>query len=196
MKTAIMENAVTQTATGDVIAVMGNFNNADKVTAAAKSIHAAGYTKFDIFTPYPVHGLDKAMGIPKTSVPKFALGGALIGLASAFALQYWTGAIDYKLNIGGKPLFAPHFGVPVFFELTVLCSALTIFFVMFGYLCGLPNWHSKFQYDAGFQAALDDNLCVVLEAEDPRFTVETAQVLLTNLGAGNVRVVRQMAEND
>ncbi|MCU0424653.1 MAG: DUF3341 domain-containing protein [Candidatus Kapabacteria bacterium] len=181
---------------GNVIAVMGDYKNADKVTAAAKGIHAAGYTKFDIYTPYPVHGLEKAMGMPKTSLPKFALAGGLFGLASAFALQYWTGGIEYKLNIGGKPLFAPQFGVPVFFELMVLCTGLTVFFTMFGYLNRLPNWHSKYQYDAGFQAATDDNFCVVLEADDPRFTIETAQALLTKLGADNVRVVHETIEQD
>ncbi|MCS6807580.1 MAG: DUF3341 domain-containing protein [Bacteroidota bacterium] len=181
---------------GDVIAVMGDFKDPNRLISAAKSIHAAGYTKFDIYTPYPVHGLEKAMGVPKTSLPKFALAGGLFGLLCAFALQYWTGAIEYKLNIGGKPLFAPQFGVPVFFELTVLCTGLTVFFVMFGYLNRLPNWHSKYQYDEGFQAATDDNFCVVLEANDPRFTVENAQELLRRLGADNVRVVHETIEQD
>jgi hypothetical protein len=183
-------------AQGNVIAVMGDFKDPNKVTAAAKGIHEAGFTKFDIHTPYPVHGLEKAMGMPKTSLPKFALAGALFGLASAFALQWWTGAFEYKLNIGGKPLFAPQFGTPVFFELTVLCTGLTVFFTMFGYLCRLPNWHSKYQYDAGFQAATDDNFCVVLEADDPRFTAETAQALLAKLGAADVRVVHEAIEQD
>jgi hypothetical protein len=181
---------------GNVLGVLGDFKDPNKVTAAAKAIHEAGYTKFDIHTPYPVHGLEKAMGMPKTSLPKFALAGALFGLANAFLLQWWSGSVEYKLNIGGKPLFAPQFGTPVFFELTVLCTGLTVFFVMFGYLCRLPNWHSKFQYDEGFQAATDDNFCVVLEAGDPRFTVETAQELLTRLGAANVRTVHETIEED
>jgi CTP:molybdopterin cytidylyltransferase MocA len=67
---------------------------------------------------------------------------------------------------------------------------------MFGYLCRLPNWHSKYQYDAGFQAATDDNFCVVLEADDPRFTAETAQALLAKLGAADVRVVHEAIEQD
>jgi hypothetical protein len=191
-----MHSEQSHTTQGNVIAVMGDFKNPDKVTAAAKGIHQAGYTKFDIHTPYPIHALDKAMGIKKTVLPKFALTGGIFGLSCAFALQYWTGAMEYKLNIGGKPLFAPQFGMPVFFELTVLCTALTVIFVMFGYLCKLPNWHSKYQYDAGFLAATDDNYCVVLEAEDPRFTTETAQSLLEKLGAANVRVVRETIEND
>jgi hypothetical protein len=172
-----------------VIAVMGDFTNPDLVTAAAKGINASGYTQFDIHTPYPVHGLDKAMGIKKTILPKFSLAGGLFGLTSAFALQYWTGAVEYKLNIGGKPLFTPHFGVPVFFELTVLCTALTTIFVMFGYLNKLPNWHSPFQHDHGFRQALDDNFAVVLEATDPRFNEENARALLSKLGAANVRTV-------
>jgi hypothetical protein len=175
-----------------VLGVMGDFKDPDTLIQAAKGIHTNGYTKFDIFTPYPVHGLDKAMGIKKTSLPKFALAGGLFGLLSAFALQYWTGAIEYKLNIGGKPLFTPHFGVPVFFELTVLCTALTTVFVMWGYLNRLPQWYSPYQHDEGFRQALDDNFAVVLQADDPRFTIETATSLLQNLGAANVRVVEEV----
>jgi hypothetical protein len=178
-----------QATESNVIAVMGDFKNADALTAAAKGINESGYTKFDIYTPYPVHGLDKAMGIKKTVLPRYALGGGLFGLASAFALQYWTGASDYKLNIGGKPLFTPHFGVPVFFELTVLCTALTIIVVMFWVLNKLPNWYSPYQQDEGFRMAVDDNFCVVLEAADPRFNVDTAKGLLQKLGAANVRVL-------
>lgn len=99
-----------ETSETKIMAVLGDFKNPDALIHAAKKIHEYGYTKFDIHTPYPVHGLDKAMGIKKTVLPKFSLAGGIFGLASAFALQYWSGAIEYKLNIGGKPLFAPQFG--------------------------------------------------------------------------------------
>lgn len=172
-----------------VMGVLGDFKNPDQLIHAAEKIHEHGYTKFDIHTPYPVHGLDKAMGIKKTILPKFSLAGGMFGLASAFALQYWSGAIEYKLNIGGKPLFASQYGMPVFFELTVLCAALTTFFIMFGYLCKLPNWYSPYQHDKGFLEATDDNFCVIIESTDSRFTVETTKRLLEQLGASNVRVV-------
>ncbi len=173
----------------DVIAVLGNFTDPDKLTHAAQEIHAAGFVDFDIYTPYPVHGLDKAMGLPKTKLPLFSLGGAAFGLANAIFLQWWTATIQYPLNIGGKPYFSPWFGMPVMFELTVLLCALTTVFVMFGLMCGLPRWWHPLQDDEGFRKAVDDTHVVSIEAVDARFTVETATALLGRLGADDVRVV-------
>lgn len=171
------------------LAVMGNFRDPNALIHAAQEVHSAGYEHFDIYTPYPVHGLDKAMGIKKTPLPFFAVGGAITGLASAVGLQWWTGTIHYPLNIGGKPFFAVWFGMPVMFELTILLCALTTAAVMFGPLCKLPRWFSPYQKDEGFRAAVDDLCVVVIDAEDRRFTVDGATSLLTKLGAENVRVV-------
>ncbi len=176
-------------ATSDPLAVMGDFVDPNEVTDAARAIHAAGYTDFDIYTPYPVHGLEKAMGMKKTILPFFSLGGALFGLGNAIFLQWWTGTLHYPLNIGGKPFFSPWFGMPVMFELTVLLCALTTAVVMFGLLCKLPQWHNPFQKDAGFRRAVDDTFVVVIEAKDQRFTVDSATNLLEKLGASNVRLV-------
>lgn len=172
-----------------IIGVLGDMQDPNAIIHAAEKIRDAGYTKWDIHVPYPVHGLDKAMGEKRTTLPRFSLTGGATGLTLAFLLQWYTGAFHYKLNIGGKPFFAPQFGMPVFFEMTVLFTAFTTIFVMFGYFLRLPKWWSPFQHDAGFQRALDDNFCIVLDAEDARFNAETAQSLLNSVHANNVRVV-------
>jgi hypothetical protein len=109
----------------------------------------AGYRKFDFHTPYPLHGLDDAMGVKRTILPWISLGGGLAGLAVATHLQWWTGAVDYPLIIGGKPLFAFEPSVPIMFELTVLVSAIATVVGMFA-LNGLPKWFSRWQHDAHF----------------------------------------------
>jgi hypothetical protein len=178
-----------------VIAVLGNLKDPDKLIHAAEAVRDSGYKDFDIHTPYPVHGLDKAMGIKKTILPKISLGAALFGLTNGVFVQYWTGAVDYKLNIGGKPFFAVEFGVPVMFELTILLCGVTTVLAMFGVLCKLPKWWSEYQHDEGFRAAVDDTFVICLEAKDPRFTVETAKGLLEKVGAEDVRVVERSPEN-
>ena len=173
---------------------MGNFYDPNKLIHAAEHIRDAGYEKFDIYTPYPVHGIEKAMGMKRTPLPKFSLGGALFGLANAIGLMWWTGAVHYPVNIGGKPLFSFQFGIPVMFELTVLLCALTTVFVMFGYLCRLPKWFHEYQHDAGFRAAVDDTFVVVIQSDDSRFTETGARGLLEKLGAENVRTVAANTE--
>lgn len=170
-------------------AVMGNFYDPNKLIHAAEHIRDAGYKKFDIYTPYPIHGIEKAMGMERTPLPKFSLGGALFGLVNAIFLVWWTGSVHYPLNIGGKPMFAFQFSIPILFELTVLLCALTTVFVMFGYLCRLPKWFHEYQHDEGFRAAVDDTFVVAIESEDNRYTEEGARALLQKLGAENVRTV-------
>lgn len=170
-------------------AVMGNFYDPDKLIHAAEHIRDAGYEKFDIYTPYPIHGINQAMGDKRTPLPKFSLGGALFGLSNAIGLMWWTGSEHYPLNIGGKPLFALQFAVPVMFELTVLLCALTTVFVMFGYLCRLPKWFHEYQHDAGFRAAVDDTFVVAIQSDDKRYTESGVRALLEKLGAEDVRLV-------
>lgn len=171
------------------IAVLGNFDEPDAVMHCASKVHHAGYRDFDIYTPYPIHGLDKAMGAPRTPLTKFSLGGAVFGLANALFLLYFTGVIHYPLNIGGKPLFSVWFGMPIIFELAILLTGLTTAIVMFGLLCRLPQWHHPLQKDEGFRRAVDDKHVVAIEAKDPRFTVEGAQSILREAGAHDIRIV-------
>ena len=168
------------------VAVLGNFTDPNKIMEAAAKVHASGYTDFDIYTPYPVHGLDKAMGVKRTILPYISFGGGVFGLANAIFLISWTGAVDYKLNIGGKPFFAFQFSIPVMFELTVLLTALATFFGVW-YLCGLPKWYSDLQEDKGFQRALDDTFVLSIFASDKRFSLETTKQFMNEIGADDVR---------
>lgn len=172
------------------IAVLGNYKDPDLLIAAANRIRESGYKDFDIFTPYPVHGLDKAMGVKRTILPYISFGGGIFGLANAIFLIMWTSSVHYKLNIGGKPLFAFQFSIPVMFELTILCTAIFTFLGLW-FLCGLPKWYSPLQNDKGFMSAVDNTFVVGIMATDQRFSIETTKKLMTELGADDVRLVQE-----
>lgn len=168
--------------------ISGIFHDPDRVLEAAAEIRRAGYQRFDFHTPYPLHGLDKAMGIKRTVLPWIALAGGVAGLAVALHLQWWTGAVDYPLVVGGKPLFAFEPSIPIAFELTVLLTAIATVVGMFA-LNGLPQWFSKWQNDPHFLRTMDDAFVVTVDAEDPHYHAEQTRALLESLGASQVRIV-------
>lgn len=94
-----------------------------QILNAANKVRESGYAKFEAITPYPVHGLEDACGIKRSWIPYVTFVMALVGCASGWALTYWTSAVNWPLNIGGKPLTLWAF-IPIMFELTILFSAL------------------------------------------------------------------------
>jgi hypothetical protein len=123
--------------------VMAVFNNENDLIHAARAVRQKyNLKKYDAFTPYPVHGLDDAMGLKRSWLPwvTFIAGGT--GTLTALALQIWTSAIDWPVNIGGKPLISLPAFIPITFELTVLFGGLATVGALF-VVCGLPNLNPK-----------------------------------------------------
>ncbi len=170
------------------VGVIGEFTDVNQVVKAAETIRDAGYRNWDVYTPYPVHGLDKAMGIKRSILTYFSFAGMVGGLSTALGLQYWTGAVDYILNIGGKGFFNWQFSIPVDFELSILGTAIFTVAGLF-HLCRLPTWFNRYQNDESFKKATDDTFVVAIDSEDDRFSAEGSQELLRRLGAANVHVV-------
>lgn len=171
----------------NVTGVLGNFTDVNMAMKAAEKTREAGYKDFDFFTPYPVHGLDRAMGVKRTILPYISFAGSITGLITALSLQWWTGAVDYKLNIGGKQLFAIQFSIPIDFELTILLTALMTVGGLF-HLCRIPTWWHPFQHDEKFKRATDDEYVLGIYVTDTRFNVEQAQKFVQSLGAKDVRI--------
>lgn len=177
----------------NIAGIMGVYTDPNKVIKAAGQIRMAGYKKFDFHTPYPLHGLDDAMGIRKTVLPYISLAAGLLGSAMAIHMQWWTGAVDYKLVIGGKPLFAIESSVPIMFELTVLLCAVATVVAMFA-MNGLPKWFNRYQNDPHFLLSTDDAFVVTIDSDDPQFHGERTKEFLESLGAAQVRLVESNEE--
>ncbi|RYF12496.1 MAG: DUF3341 domain-containing protein, partial [Oxalobacteraceae bacterium] len=135
--------------------VLAEFSQVDPLMRACKQVRDAGFTRWDAHTPFPVHGLDGAMGVRPTKLPWFILLSGLTGLSCAMALQYWTMAVDYPFRISGKPLFSLPAFVPVCFELTVLFSAFAAIFGCLG-LSRLPNLFNPLFRSARFRRVTND----------------------------------------
>src|SRR5258708_33728078 len=106
-----------------VYAVMGEFSEPEDLVEAGRKIRGMGYTKLDAMSPFPVHGIDEAIGIPYSKIGWIVVCGAIAGILTAQTLIYYVGVINYPLVIGGKPLFDFTFSIPVTFETAVLFSS-------------------------------------------------------------------------
>jgi hypothetical protein len=168
--------------------VVGDFATPEDMLRAIRTARAAGYSKIEAYSPFPVHGLDEALGERRSPLGRIVIVCALAGLAAAVFLQWWTGAVDYPLVIGGKPLFAFEPSVPIMFELAVLLSAFGAVFGMLA-LNGLPAYyHPVFKFSR-WAGATDDRFLVAIEAGDPKFNPVTAKSLLDSLGSSHTEVV-------
>ena len=147
---------------------MAEFGSPEALVHAAEKARLAGYKHMDAYTPIPVEELDEALGLRRTRLPVLVFLGGLFGGLGGFALEYWTQAIAYPMNIGARPWNSwPQF-IPVTFEMTVLGSALTAFVGMWA-LNKLPQpYHPVFNVDA-FGRASTDRFFLLIETTDPRF---------------------------
>jgi len=171
-----------------VYAVMGEFAEPEDLVEAGRRIRAMGYTKIDAMTPFPVHGIDEAIGVPYSKIGWIVICGALAGITTAQVLIYYVGAIDYPLIIGGKPLFDFTYSIPPTFELAVLFSAITTFICTWG-LSGLPRlYHPSMNYRNAHRAS-DDRFLLVVEADDPKFDAQKTAQDMRSVGANDVEVV-------
>ena len=166
-------------------AIVGYFDTPADLFHACEAIRDAGYKKFDAHTPFPVHGLEKAMGLPPSKLPWLILACGITGLVSAFAMQGWMGGVDYPLNISGKPAFAWASSVPIGFELTVLFSAFGAFFGLWG-INGLPRFYHPVSKHPSFGRASDDKFFVSVEAGDPKYDTAEVTKLLEKLGGHEI----------
>jgi hypothetical protein len=179
--------------TSSLFGLGAEFSSAGALLEAAKKIHSLGFRKWDVYSPFPIHGMDHAMGFKRSRVSLFSLIGGCTGLSVAFILIYYTSAINYPLIVQGKPYFALEPSLPIFFELTIL---LTAFGTVLGLLLLtlLPRLHHPvFNWDR-FQRATDDGFFLVLESTDPRFDTTFSRQLLQGIGGLHITEIFQDPE--
>jgi hypothetical protein len=167
---------------GPLWGMLAEYATVEQVLAASGRVREAGYARFDVHSPIPIHGLDEAMGVRQSWIPKGVLVGGVAGAVAGVALQVFTNAIDYTFLVSGKPLFGWPAGVPVAFELTILLAAL-------GAVGGLvvavgwPELYHPLLKVERFGRATSDRFFVSVEAADPVFDAVRTRQLLESTGA-------------
>ncbi|MSR17609.1 MAG: DUF3341 domain-containing protein [Phycisphaerales bacterium] len=179
--------------------IMAEFETPAAIFEAAGKVRDSGYRYWDCHVPFPVHNLDKQMGVRRTILPVIVFFAGLTGATLGFGLQAFTNSTDqsiwafvwvtgYPFLISGKPLMSFPAFVPVIFELTVLLSALTAAFGMLA-LNGLPRLNHPLLASQRFRRSTDDRFFIVIEARDPKFLKSKTEAFLKTLGAHAVEVV-------
>lgn len=155
---------------------------------AARKVRDGGYSKFDCHSPFPIHGMDKAMGLKRSPLGWIVGLAAIIGCSGALALQWWVSTIEYPLVISGKPLFSYQAYVPITFALGVLLSA---FAALLGMLImnGLPRFHHPVFYHDGFESFSDDAFFISIESDDPGFDETETIRFLESIGGSEAALL-------
>ena len=165
--------------------LIATFETPGAVMRAAEQVRDAGYRRWDVITPFPIHGIDKAMGVGRSRVPRISLAGGITGFCTGMSMIWYMDKFDYALTVGGKPFFSPLFAFPVSYELTILFTAFATIIGMF-VLNGLPmHYHPVLKY-RDIRRGTDDLFFIVIEAVDPRFNAAETRDLLARIGGRNV----------
>ncbi|UCG60354.1 MAG: DUF3341 domain-containing protein [Candidatus Zixiibacteriota bacterium] len=168
--------------------ILAEFDSAHSLVSAAKKLREAGYTKYDSHSPFPVHGMDDAMGLKRSPLGYVVGVMGFTGMIGMIALTYWTSAVDYRFVISGKPYFSWQAFVPVIFAITVLFSALGAFFGMLAFN-QLPRlFHPVFNSEK-FSRVTDGGFFISVQADDPLYDRGKVISFLESIGGRNVEVV-------
>lgn len=149
---------------------------------AAQKVREAGFKKFDAITPFPVHGMEEAIGIKRSFIPYITFGAGVIGGSLGLFFQQWTAETSWPINVGGKPFFSGPAFMPVTFELTVLFAALSSVVALFA-ICRLPK-HDPPVIDLDLTS---HKFAIFISEEDAGFNIERCEQLLKSLGAVDVK---------
>lgn len=169
--------------------LMAVFETPADAMHAAEKVRDAGYSKWDVHTPFPVHGMDAAMGLPNSKVGWFTFIGGATGYTTGMIMIWWMNAYDYKIVIGGKPMFSPFFSFPVSYELTILLASFGSLIGMF-FLNRLPRLHHPLLKNRRFcQGATHDKFILVIETADPKFNADETRKLLASAGSKHIELV-------
>jgi hypothetical protein len=165
--------------------IIAAFDTTPDLYHACEKVRDAGYSQWDALTSFPIHGLDAAMGVRRSRVPRFSLAGGITGFCTGMSMIWWTGAHEYPLVVGGKPYFSPMFAFPISYELTILFTAFATIFGMF-FLNKLPMHYHPLMKAPQFVRALDDRFYIVIEAKDPKFNAAATRALLEQAGGKDI----------
>jgi len=194
-ETHAQSETTNETAEDRAFGLLAEFEDVDSLLHAARGVRRAGYAMWDCFTPFPVHGLNRVMGLRPTVLPFIVLLCGLAGAAIGITLQLYVHATQfdglpsfvqgYKIIFSGKPYASGPAFIPVMFEMTILLAAFGSFFGML-LLNRLPRlYHPTFKSER-FRRVTNDRFFIAIEADDPLYESDQTRRLLEELGATNV----------
>ena len=177
-------------ASAKVFGIMAEYTTPADAMHAAEKVRDAGFRKWDVFTPFPVHGMDKAMGLKNSRVGWFSFIGGVTGYTTGMLMIWWMNAVDYPVIIGGKPMFSPFGAFPPCYELTILLGAFGAIGGML-FLNKLPRLHHPLLKNKRFALATHDRYFVVIETADPKFNEVETRKLLEAAGSKRIELVEE-----
>lgn len=188
MSSEAIETTTVSVQDGSPVLMLAEYDNPTACVRAAEKLRDAGYKHFDAHTPFPIHGMDKAMGLKDSRLGWIVFAMGLTGFSTACFIIWYMNAYDYALIVGGKPALSFPSMVPVCFELTVLFSAFGAVFGMLG-LNKLPRHHHPLFESDRFRAATDDKFFLSVEYADPKFDAERTKELLSSAHPTHIEII-------
>jgi mono/diheme cytochrome c family protein len=170
-------------------AVLGLFDTPDALMKAIPKVRAAGLGTVEAYTPYPIHGIEAALGLRKSPLGGMVLVMGILGALTAFGFQYWISAIDYPIITGGKGAGSWEAFIPIMFEVTVLFATFTAGLGMLFLLNKLPFFGHPVLSSKAITAITRDRYALALEAEDEGFDSAAAARILQEAGASEVEAL-------
>jgi hypothetical protein len=170
--------------------IIAEFTTPADAMHAAEKIRDAGFRKWDVFTPFPVHGMDSAMGLKNSKVGWFSFIGGVTGYTSGMLMIWWMNAVDYPIVIGGKPMFSPYGAFPPCYELTILLGSFGALLGML-FLNRLPRLHHPLLKHRRFALATHDRFFIVIETSDPKYSESETRKLLQAAGSPRIEMVEE-----
>ncbi|HIG29778.1 MAG TPA: DUF3341 domain-containing protein [Verrucomicrobiales bacterium] len=181
---------MSESGSNEAYGLLAQFDTPAAVMVAAAKIREAGFRKWDVYTPFPVHGMDQAMGLKNSKVGWFCFFGGLLGYTTGMCMIYYMNGWDYRIEIGGKPLFSPFYAFPVSYELTILFGAFGSLIGMFS-LNRLPRLHHPLLKNETFKQVTHDKFCIVIETSDPKYSENETRKLLKGSGSKHIELVEE-----
>lgn len=158
------------------------FNTEAEILKATAAVRAQGFTKFDAISPYPIHGMEEAAGIKRSWIPYVAFIMGVIGCSSGWLLTWWTSAVNWPLNIGGKPFHSLPAFIPILFELTILFAALSSVGALL-YACGIPKVNPPIIHPD----LTSHKFAIFIPSDDTGYNEQKVEEMLRGMGASEVK---------
>lgn len=155
---------------------------------AAEKVRDTGFRRWDVFSPFPIHGMNQAMGLKNSKVGWFAFLGGVTGYTTGMIMIWWMNAHDYPILVGGKPMFSPYYAFPPSYELTILFTAFGAILGMM-FLNRLPKLYNPLFKSERFKRATHDRYFLVIETTDPKYSETETRRLLEATGSQHIEIV-------